>query len=163
MKQAHLLGLTCWIFLAGSAWAQTNHTLSGYITDAATGETLIGATVWSESVSQGVASNVYGFYTLTLPAAIYEVRVNYIGYASQRFEVDLTSEDVKFNVELKAGLELGEAVVTGEQQNRIEEQVQMSRMEIPIDQIKALPAIGGEVDLLKTLQLLPGVLSLIHI
>ena len=94
-----------------------------------------------------------------MPAGTYDVRVNYIGYAPQRFEVDLSSDDVKFNVELTAGLELGEAVVTGEQQNRIEEQVQMSRMEIPIDQIKALPAIGGEVDLLKTLQLLPGVQS----
>ena len=153
------MGLACWMFLMGSVWAQTSHTLSGYITDAATGETLIGATVWSESVGQGVASNLYGFYTLTLPAGTYDVRVNYIGYAPQRFEVDLTSDDVKFNVELAAGLELGEAVVTGEQQNRIEEQVQMSRMEIPIDQIKALPAIGGEVDLLKTLQLLPGVQS----
>ena len=147
------------MLLVGGAWAQTNHTLSGYITDVATGETLIGATVWSESAGQGVASNVYGFYTLTLPAGTYDVRVNYIGYAPQRFEVDLSSDDVKFNVELTAGLELGEAIVTGEQQNRIEEQVQMSRMEIPIDQIKALPAIGGEVDLLKTLQLLPGVQS----
>ena len=69
MKQAYLLGLTCWMLLVGGASAQTNHTLSGYITDAATGETLIGATVWSESAGQGVASNVYGFYTLTLPAA----------------------------------------------------------------------------------------------
>ena len=145
------------MLLVGGTWAQSNHTLSGYITDAATGETLIGATVWSESAGQGVASNVYGFYTLTLPAGTYDVRVNYIGYAPQRFEVDLSANDIKFNVELMAGLELGEAVVTGEQQNRIEEQVQMSRMEIPIDQIKALPAIGGEVDLLKTLQLLPGV------
>ena len=96
--------------------------------------------MWSESAGQGVASNVYGFYTLTLPAGTYDVRVNYIGYASQRFEVDLSSDDVKFNVELTAGLELGEAVVTGEQQNRIEEQVQMSRMEIPIDQIRSPPS-----------------------
>ena len=62
------------------ALAQTSgrHTLSGYVTDAASGETLIGATVWAESVSQGVASNVYGFYTLTLPADVYEVRASVI-------------------------------------------------------------------------------------
>ena len=143
------------------ALAQTSerHTLSGYVTDAASGETLIGATVWAESVSQGVASNVYGFYTLTLPADVYEVRVSYLGYTPQRFEVDLSAKDLKLNLELQPGLALKEAVVTGEKENRIEEQVQMSKMEIPIDQIKALPAIGGEVDLLKSLQLLPGVQS----
>ena len=105
--------------------AQTSgrHTLSGYITDAATGETLIGATVWAESLSQGVATNVFGFYTLTLPAGTYEVRVSYLGYTPQRFEADLTATDVKLNLELQSGLELGEAVVTGEKENRIEEQV----------------------------------------
>ena len=141
------------------AQAQSRHTVSGYITDASSGETLIGATVWVESMSEGVASNVYGFYTLTLPGEAYEVRVSYLGYTPQRFEVDLTSNDLKFNIELQPGLALDEAVVTGERENRIEEQVQMSRMEIPIDQIKSLPAIGGEVDLLKSLQLLPGVQS----
>ncbi|MEC8336190.1 MAG: TonB-dependent receptor [Bacteroidota bacterium] len=141
------------------AQAQSRHTVSGYITDASSGETLIGATVWVESMSEGVASNIYGFYTLTLPAAAYDVRVSYLGYTPQRFEVDLTSNDLKFNMELQPGLALDEAVVTGERENRIEEQVQMSRMEIPIDQIKSLPAIGGEVDLLKSLQLLPGVQS----
>ena len=139
--------------------AQTRHTLSGYIADEATGETLIGATVWAESVSQGVASNVYGFYTLTLPAGVYDVRVSFLGYAPQRFEVDLTQSDVKLNPGLVSGLTLEAAVVSGERENRIEEQVQMSKMEIPIDQIKSLPAIGGEVDLLKSLQLLPGVQS----
>ena len=62
--------------------AQTRHTLSGYIADEATGETLIGATVWAESVSQGVASNVYGFYTLTLPAGVYDVRVSSFYWAT---------------------------------------------------------------------------------
>ena len=156
------IGLSCWFMgCALLALAQTSerHTLSGYVTDAASGETLIGATVWAESVSQGVASNVYGFYTLTLPADVYEVRVSYLGYTPQRFEVDLSAKDLKLNLELQPGLALKEAVVTGEKENRIEEQVQMSKMEIPIDQIKALPAIGGEVDLLKSLQLLPGVQS----
>ena len=151
--------LVGWCLTATSLEAQTNHTVSGYVTDAATGETLIGATVWAEALSQGVASNVYGFYTLTLPAGTYAVSVSYLGYAPQRFSVDLSQVDIKLNLELQPGLALGEAVVTGERENRIEEQVQMSKMEIPIDQIKSLPAIGGEVDLLKSLQLLPGVQS----
>ena len=155
-----LLGLSMAFGMSAThAQSSDHHTLSGYITDAATGETLIGATVWAESLSQGVATNVYGFYTLTLPTGTYEVRVSYLGYTPQRFEADLTATDVKLNLELQPGLALGEAVVTGEKENRIEEQVQMSKMEVPIDQIKALPAIGGEVDLLKSLQLLPGVQS----
>ena len=85
-------------------WAQVhaqNRTLSGYISDAATGETLIGATVWAEAVSQGVASNVYGFYTLTIPEGTYAISVSYLGYAPQRFSVDLTEMDVKLNLELQ--------------------------------------------------------------
>ena len=103
-----------WCLTATSLEAQTNHTVSGYVTDAATGETLIGATVWAEALSQGVASNVYGFYTLTLPAGTYAVSVSYLGYAPQRFSVDLSQVDVKLNLELQPGLALGEAVVAEE-------------------------------------------------
>ena len=75
-----LLGLSTALgSFATHAQTPDRHTLSGYITDAATGETLIGATVWAESLSQGVATNVYGFYTLTLPAGTYDVRVSYLG------------------------------------------------------------------------------------
>ncbi|MAV51251.1 MAG: TonB-dependent receptor, partial [Crocinitomicaceae bacterium] len=142
-------------------WSQSpqQFTLSGYITDAATGETLIGATVWSEAATVGVVSNLYGFYTLTLPADVYTVQVTFIGYERQRLEVDLSGENVKFNLAMVPGTKLGEAVVTGENESRIEEQVQMSKMEIPMDQVRRLPAIGGEVDLLKSLQLMPGVQS----
>ena len=73
-----------WILGWAQAHAQ-NRTLSGYISDAATGETLIGATVWAEAISQGVASNVYGFYTLTIPEGTYAISVSYLGYAPQRF------------------------------------------------------------------------------
>ena len=67
-----------WVLVAAQVHAQ-NQTLSGYISDAATGETLIGATVWAESLSQGVASNVYGFYTLTLPADTYAAQGQLLG------------------------------------------------------------------------------------
>ena len=162
MRSTFLCFSILWLSSASlSFWGQSvpQFTLSGYITDAATGETLIGATVWSEDASVGVVSNLYGFYTLTLPAKTYNLQVAYIGYERQRLEVDLSGENVKFNLAMVPGTKLGEAVVTGENESRIEEQVQMSKMEIPIDQIKSLPAIGGEVDLLKSLQLLPGVQS----
>ena len=135
-----------------------NFTLSGHVQDASSGEQLLGATVWCTDASAGAAANMYGFYSLTLPAGEHEIAVSYIGYAPQRFSVDFNA-NLKMDVELVAGTIIGEAVVTGEAFNRIEDRVQMSQIEIPIEQIKQLPAIGGEVDLLKALQLLPGVQS----
>ena len=84
--------------------------------------------------------------------------MTYIGYNAQKFEVDL-GKNPSMDINLIAGTELQEAVVTGDAFNKIEDQVQMSKVEIPIDQIKRLPAIGGEVDILKVLQLMPGVQS----
>lgn len=135
-----------------------SQTLSGHVQDAASGEQLIGATVWCEDTKQGVAANIYGFYSLTLPEGKHDIIVTYIGYTPQRFEIDLNS-NIKMDINLIAGTKLKEAIVSAESLNKIEEQVQMSKMEIPIDQVKRLPAIGGEVDLLKVLQLLPGVQS----
>lgn len=132
--------------------------LSGYILDAASGEALIGATVWCTTINAGVSSNTYGYYSLQLPTGLQKVSVSFIGFQSQSYEFDLKA-DQKMDVELASGVAIEEAIVTGESFNRIEDQVQMSKMEIPMDQVRRLPAIGGEVDLLKSLQLMPGVQS----
>jgi hypothetical protein len=132
--------------------------LSGYVQDAVSGEQLLGATVWHEASTSGTSANTYGHYSIELPAGPQEVLFSYLGYAPLKMEVDMRT-NTKLDVELTAGLELGEAVVEAGKSDRIEEQVQMSRIEVPIAQIKKLPALAGEVDLLKTLQLLPGVQS----
>ena len=143
------------LLISVASFAQT---ISGHVQDASSGEQLLGATVWCEDATIGVAANIYGFYSLSLPEGKHTIIVTYIGYTPQRFEVDLIS-DIKMDINLIAGTKLKEAVVSAESLNKIEEQVQMSKMEIPMDQVKRLPAIGGEVDLLKVLQLLPGVQS----
>ena len=156
----HLFDVLVLSFLALAAveaQAQT-HQLSGYVQDAASGEMLLGATLWCESVQAGTGTNAYGFYSIALPTGTHELTVSYIGYTPQTYEVQL-SGDLKLDFELNAGIAIDEAVVTGETFNRIEDQVQMSKMEIPMDQVRRLPAIGGEVDLLKSLQLMPGVQS----
>lgn len=154
-KRLFFLFLTVQLLFSVTSFAQT---LSGHVQDAVSGEQLLGATVWCEDTKQGVAANIYGFYSLTLPEGKHNIIVTYIGYTPQRFEIDL-SMNIKMDINLIAGTKLKEAVVSAESLNKIEEQVQMSKMEIPIDQVKRLPAIGGEVDLLKVLQLLPGVQS----
>lgn len=137
---------------------QEEHQVSGYVLDAASGEVLIGATVWCPSIKAGVSSNTYGYYSLKLPNGKQQLTVSFIGFQSQSYELNL-KEDLKMDIELASGVAIQEAIVTGESFNRIEDQVQMSKMEIPMDQVRRLPAIGGEVDLLKSLQLLPGVQS----
>ena len=139
--------------------AAQNRTLSGYITDAETGEALIGVNIWSPQLKLGTSTNSYGFYSLTLPQGTHVVRLTYLGYANQDFELKL-NQNMSNDFELiPADNMLNEVEVVASEGVKIQEQVQMSKMEVPIKQLKSLPAILGEVDIMKTLQLLPGVQS----
>lgn len=136
-----------------------NATLSGYIKDAETGEALIGVNIWSPELKVGTSTNAYGFYSLTLPKGEHVLRLTYLGYANQNYELKL-EKNVSLDFELvPAENLLNEVEVVASEGVKIQEQVQMSKMEVPIKQLKTLPAILGEVDIMKTLQLLPGVQS----
>jgi hypothetical protein len=159
--------LPFWLLLPAIAWfasdsgvfaQEKTFVLSGYVQDASSGEQLLGATVWHKATASGTAANLYGHYTIVLPIGKQEVLFSYLGYTPLRLEVNMT-KDTKLDVDLAAGMQLGEAVVEAGASESIEERVQMSKIDIPVDQIKKLPAIAGEVDLLKSLQLLPGVQS----
>ena len=141
-----------------TSMAQQKFTISGYIEDAATGEKLIGANVFDPRSNSGTTSNTFGFFSLTLPKDSVYLAVSYIGYQTSYYRLYL-DKDLSINIQLKDGTELEEIVVTAEQGERIEDKVQMSQIEVPIKQIQKLPALLGEVDILKTLQLLPGVQS----
>ena len=141
-----------------TSMAQQKFTISGYIEDAATGEKLIGANVFDPRSNSGTTSNTFGFFSLTLPKDSVYLAVSYIGYQTSYYRLYL-DKDISINIQLKDGTELEEIVVTAEQGERIEDKVQMSQIEVPIKQIQKLPALLGEVDILKTLQLLPGVQS----
>ena len=152
-----LLLLLC--MASSTLWGQNQFTISGYISDQASGEALIGANIWAPTQRVGTSSNVYGFYSLTLPEGTHVIRLQYLGYATLNFEVNLV-ENMDQNFEMEAvDNVLNEVEVIASEGVKIEEQVQMSRMEVPIKQLKSLPAIMGEVDIMKTLQLLPGVQS----
>ncbi len=138
--------------------AQQKHTISGYMSDEA-GERLIGANVLDAQSKQGAASNLYGFYSLTLPADTVILAVSYIGLQPQyrKFYLD---KDTTINFELSESIEAPTVEVVAEDiVQRIEERNQMSQISIPMEQIKAMPAFLGEVDILKIIQLLPGVQS----
>lgn len=139
--------------------AQQKYTLSGYVKDAASGETLIGANVFiKENTVYGTATNTYGFYSLNLPADTYTVVFSYLGYGNIEKEVIL-DQDIQLTIDLKEGITIQEVVVTADDPEENVEGTSMGTLELPVDKIKQLPAIFGEVDVLKALQLLPGVMS----
>lgn len=139
--------------------AQSKFTISGYVKDTANGETLMAAAVYVVEVSKGVNTNEYGFYSITLPQGKYTLRFSYIGYGTKQLVVDL-NKDLRLNTELNsAAIEEQEVVVSGDKKGENVESTDMGKHEIKVEVAKALPALLGEVDILKTLQLLPGIMT----
>ena len=132
-------------------------TISGNITDSATGEDLTGATVYVEELKTGTSANAYGFYTISLPEGQYRLVVSFIGYEPLTQTLDLT-KDIRLNVKLEpVASELGEVVITAERRNANVSRAEMSAERISVQTLKRIPALMGEVDVIKAIQLLPGV------
>lgn len=132
-------------------------TVSGSITDKSTGETLIGATILDEISGKGTVTNSHGRYSLTIKQDSVYLRISYIGYESQYFGLQL-DDNVELNVQLSPAIEL-KAVTIRSERPTDPKSSQMSAIAIPVEQLKSVPVLFGEVDILKTLQLMPGVQS----
>ena len=152
-----ILGALCFL-LALSAWGQDDpFTLSGYMKDASNGEALIGATVLVREISNGTVSNAYGFYSITLPPGTYTIDYRYVGFQGIRRVIELT-KDIRLDLELNmAGEELEEVVITDKAIDENVRSLEMSVAELDIKSIEKLPAFAGEVDIIKSIQLLPEV------
>src|SRR6185436_11912639 len=150
------------IFLAGLlliiqlASGQNKYTISGYIKDSLSGETLIGASISVNGKGKGVSSNQYGFYSITLPKGNYQVTVSFAGYLPQQVDFSLDS-NIQFSFTLLQRSVLEEVVVYSKRRDANVKNSQMGKFDLTMSQIKSVPVIFGEVDILKTLQLLPGV------
>lgn len=139
--------------------AQEKYTINGYIKDASNGEALIGATVLIEELNTGNITNVYGFYSVTVPPGDYTVEFRYIGFVTQSRTVSLTA-NTRLDVELsEEQTQLEEVVVTAKPEDENVTSTEMSVAELDIQVVRKMPAILGEVDIIKSLQLLPGVTS----
>jgi len=153
--------IVCVCLFSFSGIGQEKYTISGYLKDASSKEALIGATVYVSELATGTASNTYGFYSLTLQEGVYQLSFDYLGYTSQRKEVAL-NQDLDLNVFLEEyTTEIAEVVVTDTKIKAIEnvERPQVGIIDLQAKEIKELPALGGEKDILKALVLLPGVQS----
>lgn len=145
------------VFCGLNALAQEKATISGYIKDSKNGESLIGATIHQQGSNTGASANEYGFYSLTLPKGQHVIVVALIGYKTYTFSVNLEKSITK-NVEIEEeGKDLEEVVITGEAEDKNITSVEMSAAKLDIKQINKIPALLGEVDVIRAIQLLPGV------
>jgi hypothetical protein len=133
------------------------NTISGHIKDAHTGEMLIGATVYVKEALTGTSSNLYGFYSISLIPGSYSLTFSYIGFRSEVLAINL-NEDINLEIELiKTEEVLQEVVITGERQDKNVKSAEMSVVKMESKTIKQIPALFGETDVIRALQLLPGV------
>ena len=140
-----------------SVSAQKKYTISGYVKDSLNGETMIGAAITVQGQSKGITSNLYGFYSITLDEGQYILLCSFVGYRYKAVAVDLKS-DTKINFDVLPKVSLSqEVVVSSKKRDANVKNAQMGQFTLPIEQIKSIPAFLGEVDLLKTIQFLPGV------
>ena len=150
-----LLWIAC--IIGFGSYAQTKFTINGYVRDSASGETVIGATVSINNLFRAVTSNQYGFYSITLDSGNYELIVSHVSYQSTQDSIFLKeNQSLDFLLHPKSAA-ISEVVVYSRRKDANVRNAQMGRIDLSIEQIKNIPAFLGEVDILKTLQLLPGI------
>ncbi len=138
-------------------FGQNTFTISGFISDSANGEMLFGGSVFAVGTMKGGAANEYGFYSLSLPAGKYTLRYSYVGFRQKEITIDLT-QDVKKDVKLSSAVvENAEVVIKADRNQDQVQSTQTSAISIPVDKIRLIPTIGGETDIIKVIQLMPGV------
>lgn len=156
----NLITLIIFYYISVSfAYAQKKYTLNGIVKSAVSGETLIGASVKvSGSTQLATSSNAYGFYSLSLPNGNYKIEVSYIGYSTYTNQIVITSDKTE-NFNLEEFNNLNEVVITSVKRNENLIKAQMGVEKLNIKDIQNVPVLFGEKDILRTLQLLPGIKS----
>lgn len=149
----------CFILGFTLLYSQNHYTISGTVYDSISGETTIGSLVYVKGTTTGTATNVYGFFSLTLPEGKYEIVISFLGYTTQTRPVNLKN-NMTLNVQLKPAENVLTEIVVSTEGNREKEQVrsaQMSSIYVPMEKIKNIPTLGGESDIIKVMQLMPGI------
>lgn len=153
-----LLLLTCSL-LPLSARSQRTFPVSGYVADSTSGETLIGASVFVKGTSKGTVTNAYGYYVLNLEPGTHVVTMSYVGYREYNRRIEVNGE-VKLNIQaLPEASMMQEFELVGESGQENTEDTRMGTIDLDVQRLNTLPALLGEVDILKTIQFLPGVKS----
>ena len=139
-----------------SAYRSTHRTINGYVQDLRTGEKLIGATVAVPRFKSGTVTNEYGFYSITLPKDTCSLLISFIGYEQQQLKLQETDKNKQLTFQLNPSNTLKEVEVTDDG-IPLQEQTQMSKVGIALKEVKAMPKLLGESDVIRTIQSLPGI------
>lgn len=148
--------VVCLLILCTGLRAQQRYTISGFIKERGSGELLAGTSVAIPKHKTGTTTNVYGFFSLTTTSDTFDLIISYVGFKTKVYRVDLR-ENTELAIEMEPVTTLTEVVVSADKYRKISTENRMSVIEIPIEQIKDIPALLGEKDVLKVVQLLPGV------
>lgn len=141
------------------AYSQEKFSISGYVKDAGTGEDMFAVNVYVKQIQKGTTSNIYGFYSMTLPKGEYELTFTFLGYET-RSEKVILNKDVKLNIQMaEAAITTQEVVITSKRRDQNVDNAQTGVVELSMEQVKEIPALLGEVDIFRVLQLMPGVMS----
>lgn len=157
MKQTILILILFISITSKPLQAQKKFTISGTVKDANTGELLIGTNVYVKETIKGVTTNHYGYYSLTVPEGKFTLAISFVGYLDVLKSIDL-KKNMQINIELSPKSYMSEEVVVSS--SRMDQNIQstdVGKVDVAIETIKSLPAFMGEVDVLKAIQLLPGV------
>lgn len=137
--------------------AQGRYTLSGYLKDKKSGETLIGATVFIKETKQGVVTNPYGFYSITLPKGEYTVAITFVGYNKVEKQVKLTANTILSEELENENVQMEQVVITSTRKDENISRTQMGMAKLDPRKLNTLPVLMGESDIMKSIQLMPGV------
>lgn len=161
MKTIQLILILIFVSVSSIKATENNNvfTISGHIKDASNGEELIGATIYVTELKNGTITNLYGFYSLSLPAGNYLLEYSYLGFATISKTIEL-KQNQTINIEMSADNQaIKEVVVKGESKRDRIIKPEMSMHKVQSQTVKKIPALMGEVDIIKAIQLLPGVQS----
>lgn len=151
--------ITTFLLNSNNAAAQQKFTLSGYVKDSSNAEELIGASIFIEQLKTGITTNAYGFYSITLPEGNYQVQIQYLGYSTLKKTINLNNNQT-LNITLtKSSKSLQAVEINAARSDENIRSTQMSVTELSIETIKKIPMLFGEVDIIRSLSMLPGVVS----
>ncbi len=145
--------------MAGFLQAQERVTFNGYVRDSLSGESIIGANVTVSASGKNILTNTYGFFSITLPAGNYEFTFSHVSYESKMLRISLSASQTQTVSLIPRSAALQEVVVFNKKKDGNVKNAQMGKVDLSINQIRSIPAFLGEVDILKAIQLLPGVQS----
>ncbi len=157
MNRVVLASLFLFTFIGLNCQTAGRFTVSGFVKEAGSGESLIGVNIYLPGRQTGTVTNTYGFYSITLPESdSLEIVFSYVGYNHEIKKISFR-QNTEMNIDLRSNIILDEVTITSDRAERQSESVKMSTVKLQVAQIKSVPSLLGEKDVLKVIQLMPGV------